>query len=159
MKGTYNKLSIRSIICFGILILMMLFITMLSNQTGQVSVALSEKVASGLHIEYVAGFRHLSTRPLFLGLSLRACAHVLLYAVLGFAVFKTIGYISGLKNHRELFTVIICFGFSLFDEFHQMFVPGRDFEIADLVLDAFGYTVIIIVAWTLQLIRKRISVK
>ena len=53
-----------------------------------------------------------------------------------------------LSNHRPLgLSFGIALLFALLDEAHQHFVPGRDAELADLVLDAMGMGVALIVIW------------
>lgn len=129
----------RGIICFGMMFLSMVIIFMLSHQSGAGSIALTERIASILDIEKMAGYKNLSTRPLFLGLSLRSYGHAVLYAGFGVVVFLFCGGLTKKQHTRILLSILICLIFSLLDEFHQTFVPGRDCELKDLIMDAVGY--------------------
>jgi len=63
--------------------------------------------------------------------------HLLLYTGFGVLVYRTFH-----KSHRgrmaPFWTVLIVFLYGVSDEFHQFFVPGRTFEIADMVADGLG---------------------
>ena len=47
----------------------------------------------------------------------------------------------------------ICAGFSLFDQCHRLFVPGRHFDPFDLVMDALGYGVAVVVVMGVERLR------
>lgn len=50
-------------------------------------------------------------------------------------------------THRAaIWAVVICAAYSLFDQTHKLFVPGREFDPTDLVFDAIGYVLAIGVA-------------
>jgi VanZ family protein len=63
----------------------------------------------------------------------------------GFAGFALViiralarGRWDGVTGRRVILTVAIAAAYGLTDEFHQRFVPGRFFELRDLVADAVG---------------------
>lgn len=67
-------------------------------------------------------------------------AHFLLYAGLSVVVWidfraETTGI---LKRNAMAATVIFCAFYGLSDEFHQLFVPLRKFELRDLAMDTLG---------------------
>ncbi len=64
-------------------------------------------------------------------------AHVVLYAVLGVLILRALGF------RRAAFGLAIIFSvaYGLFDELHQVFVPGRTPSLADLAADAVGSTI------------------
>lgn len=78
--------------------------------------------------------------------------HILEYVLLGMTAANAI-----LWKHCKtawIFLLIFagCMLYALSDEFHQLFVPGRAFELSDLGLDATGISVGLLIYW---LIRQR----
>lgn len=71
----------------------------------------------------------------------RKGAHVIAYMVLGFLVLNA-QHVSGATGIRSLATtMLICVLFAASDEWHQTFVPGRGGQVSDVVLDAVGAAV------------------
>jgi VanZ family protein len=50
-----------------------------------------------------------------------------------------------------LFSVVLCLGYAVSDELHQLFVPERAFQLQDLLVDGGG----ILVGILLQYVRRR----
>ncbi len=68
--------------------------------------------------------------------TIRTAAHFCEYAGLGFSV---INFLYAFRNAvSPLLTVIIAWGYALTDEIHQIFVPGRAFQLIDLTVNFFG---------------------
>lgn len=66
----------------------------------------------------------------------RKAAHIVEYFILG---FLTINCFSEFFDKRLiLYSIIFCVLYSCSDELHQMFVPGRDGNIFDVLIDTFG---------------------
>ena len=64
--------------------------------------------------------------------------HVLEYAILSFLLARAI-LRRGEVTRGKIFTVfLLTLLYALTDEFHQVFVPGRAFQVVDLFLDALG---------------------
>ena len=66
--------------------------------------------------------------------------HFTLYFLLAGTVLYAV---PATLRHRFLwktaaYVVIFCLGYGLSDELHQMFIPGRDASIADLIADLIG---------------------
>lgn len=96
------------------------------------------------------------TRRLFLGLLsdksiyiaekiLRKIAHYLIYFSLGISMYLSVcnfnsGYLSRRIKYGNLIlpVVLICFLYSVGDEIHQMFIPGRYGAFYDCMIDTFG---------------------
>ena len=66
-------------------------------------------------------------------------AHFFLYFLLTFALFKATKDVG--------FAMAISIFYSLTDEFHQMFVPGRDFQFFDILVDSLGTIIAGIILW------------
>jgi len=86
---------------------------------------------------------------------LRKIAHMLEYLILTFLLFRAI---KGSFDLTELFLFIYPASLALFyavsDEFHQLFVRGRDGSIMDVLIDAAGILSFFILSKVFCLIRK-----
>ena len=78
-----------------------------------------------------------------------------LFALLGvfaFFMLKTSGYIR--KNmYIFAFTLLICIVYAISDEVHQLFVSGRDGNVADVVIDTSGALIGMAIAYLLSRVR------
>ncbi|MBP3502185.1 MAG: VanZ family protein [Clostridia bacterium] len=75
-----------------------------------------------------------------LNFPLRKCAHATEYAVLAILIICTINVYTN-KNYsikKILLVILICFIYSLTDEYHQSFVPGRSSLFTDCLIDTSG---------------------
>ena len=69
---------------------------------------------------------------------LRKCMHAFVYFVLSLLLLNALT-ISGVKNLKlYLICLIICFIYSIIDEYHQTFVIGRTGQFIDSIIDTFG---------------------
>lgn len=67
---------------------------------------------------------------------IRTAAHFCEYAGLGFSV---INFLYAFRNALSpILAVVIAWGYALTDEIHQIFVPGRAFQLIDLTVNFFG---------------------
>jgi len=73
--------------------------------------------------------------------------HFIAYACLGSSVFYAVLNISKKTNRFRLIlnSLIICTIFALSDEIHQYFIPGRMFELGDIIADISGAITAIII--------------
>ncbi len=62
---------------------------------------------------------------------------MLLYAGLGYLVLRALHRLER-RPRIYLWAVGIVFLYGLFDEWHQRFVPGRTFDVLDLLVDGMG---------------------
>ena len=68
----------------------------------------------------------------------RECAHFTEYAVFGFFLAFGLAH-NGIRGRRCLFfPILIACCYSLSDEIHQLFVPGRTFQLIDICADSAG---------------------
>ena len=73
-----------------------------------------------------------------LNLPLRKCMHAFVYLILGILILNALR-ISNIKGYKiYLFSLLICFIYSLFDEYHQTFVIGRTGQLIDVFIDFSG---------------------
>ncbi len=82
-----------------------------------------------------------------LNFPLRKCAHATEYAILAILIIFTINAYTN-KNYsikKILLAVLICFLYSLTDEYHQSLVPGRTRLFTDCLIDTTGSIIACIV--------------
>lgn len=87
--------------------------------------------------------------------------HVAIFFILGWLSFRAFEYHSSeLTSKMSLYlalVVTILYGF--FDEFHQLYVPGRSADMYDMAADALGGFLFIAVFLAVQILRKNASQK
>jgi VanZ family protein len=65
-------------------------------------------------------------------------AHMSAFGLLAFFLIRALGYKQS-NAHKTLgLALVLTSLYALSDEFHQLFVPGRAFELLDLALDSLG---------------------
>ena len=88
---------------------------------------------------------------------IRKSAHFILYTVLGiFSYCAVIAYNKLYIRIRIFISFIICVLYSVSDEIHQYFVPGRSCELRDVAIDTAGAILGIICCFLFSYIFKRI---
>lgn len=68
----------------------------------------------------------------------RKLAHGTIYFILAILIMIALSVNRNVTYTSVLITVIICFIYSLTDEFHQTFIDGRTGMLIDCVIDTFG---------------------
>lgn len=74
---------------------------------------------------------------------IRIAAHAFEYFVLSFLFLKSVWDSKKLPLSPYLLAILFCLVYSVSDEFHQYFVPGRHFRIKDIITDTLGGTLIL----------------
>ena len=93
---------------------------------------------------------------------LREAAHLLQFVPMGFALYLLLHTVSLLeKIGRMRIPLTICFGFlyAISDEIHQLFVPGRSFQLFDIFMDTSGVTIGCVAGIILYFLVNRITKK
>lgn len=67
----------------------------------------------------------------------RKSAHFAIYFVLGMLMYKAIQKCGRFKN-KIAFSALFCMLYSVTDEIHQIFVPGRACRLFDIFVDCIG---------------------
>lgn len=65
----------------------------------------------------------------------RKIAHFTEYFILGILIFLTL---REFKINNVYLAILLCYIYSCSDEFHQLFVIGRDGNLVDIILDTIG---------------------
>jgi len=72
-------------------------------------------------------------------------AHFVLYFILGFFFMNFLHFYVKNTIKKILYYFLLIILYSVFDEIHQYFVPGRYFEIIDILTNIIGGTALIII--------------
>lgn len=88
---------------------------------------------SNFIIDIINKFIHINNSD-YLSIVIRKSAHFIEYLILGILVYNMIK----IYNKNIYLSAIICIIYSISDEIHQMFVPGRSCQILDIGLDCLG---------------------
>ncbi len=83
--------------------------------------------------------------------------HFFFYGILGALTLRALanGTWRGVRLAAVLGAVAISAAYGVSDEFHQRFVPGRDFEVLDMVADALGAAAASCLLWAWAIIKRR----
>ncbi|MCD7728823.1 MAG: VanZ family protein [Clostridia bacterium] len=83
---------------------------------------------------------------------IRKFAHVFIYACLGVSVSI---FIFTFQFRRKWLWIVIplavCFIYACSDEFHQLFVSGREGKFTDVLIDSIGFVTTILLSWLVWL--------
>jgi VanZ family protein len=124
----HTKLRIGIIVFSWFLVFVcMVAIFRLSSQSGEESKELSEDILSKIinAIGYIIGHN-----------TLRKAAHAAEYFIL--TVLSYNAFTLTFLKPRPVCTYLLCFAYSLTDEIHQYFVPGRACRVFDIFVDSLG---------------------
>ncbi len=92
---------------------------------------------------------------------IRVIAHYSVFLLLGSTCYLA-AYFTKNKRHiyKSLYSVGICVAYAISDEIHQFFVPGRSFQISDILTDTAGIITgtAIVIGIILLIKRKKASV-
>lgn len=143
--------SKREIINWGLLIIWMGFIFYMSNQPATVSDGQSYKVLwilSSFGIDVNGIFGELAN------FVVRKCAHFLEYMILAFLVVNVVKTYFVFKV-SSILSVIFVFLYACTDEFHQMFIPGREGAFRDVMIDTCGGITLILLYSLIKNLRRK----
>lgn len=83
--------------------------------------------------------------PTWAGLTIRQLAHIAEYALLGVAAVLVTRWYWGRSPTTLVLATLICASISLFDQLLKIYIPGRHFDAQDLLLDAGGYLIVVVI--------------
>lgn len=85
----------------------------------------------------------------------RKLAHFTLYTIGGVISALYINEYSMTENKKIAISILIGFLYSISDEIHQIFVPGRAGEIRDVVIDTLGVILGVTLVWIVIKLKNR----
>jgi VanZ family protein len=97
-------------------------------------------------------FVHLMLSPASFDTMHDACrklAHLTEYGIFGLLLYRCLPAACGLGGERQraFLCVLAAAAYSLTDEFHQLFVPGRHASVADCAIDSAGAALTVLLAF------------
>ena len=124
----------RKIIYWGLLIVWMIVICLMSNQPASISDSQSGGVIKtllsfGININGIFGD--------LANFVVRKCAHFIEYMILALLVFNVFNLYFSMKQ-VVIITITCVFLYACSDEIHQLFVLGREGAIRDVIIDTCG---------------------
>lgn len=124
----------RKEISWILLIAWMILIAVMSNQPATISDSQSVGTINflqsiGINVDSIFG--ELSN------FVIRKCAHFLEYAILGILFYNVLKMYFENKKLMIL-CVLFCMFYAITDELHQLFVPGREGALRDVIIDTCG---------------------
>ncbi|MDO9591928.1 MAG: VanZ family protein [Erysipelotrichaceae bacterium] len=125
-----NKRRQRWVLAF----LWMTVIFFLSSQSGNDSAMLSTSIFKPLFDLLIP----IGVNSEFLSLFIRKTAHFFSYLILGILVFRAMDTYDIEPSQKMYLSLLICFGYAISDEIHQIFVPGRAGMLIDVMIDGLG---------------------
>lgn len=137
-----------SILFAALTLYLMWLIFSFSAQGGEESSAVSDGVCRFLAELFVSGFSDLTELEKELKIEelvpiIRKCAHFCVFAALGFCSSTSV-FSFRLENGFEfskktvLYPALFCLIYAASDEFHQLFVDGRNGNVRDVLIDFCG---------------------
>lgn len=140
----------KYLFCF-LTLLWMILIFMFSHQPSDVSSVTSSSLNNI--------FKEIPLFSLFFKLfPIRKVAHFFLYFCLGFLVNKSLTNLEIINKRylQNIVTLLICFIYACTDEFHQLFILGRDGNIFDVLIDTSGALLTLIIINTIIVIKNKV---
>ena len=125
----------RMIINWILLIAWMLLIFLMSNQPAHIS---NQQSNSFINMLAFFGIDLNSKLGSLASFVVRKTAHFTEYAVLGFFTYKAVSCDVKDRKKAVLMAQLISTGYASTDEIHQMFVPGREGKVFDVMIDSCG---------------------
>ena len=159
-----KKNIIRTLLLL-ILIADMVFIFVNSAQDSTESATTSQSVTEMVAPVIVPNYKEMDSETQKQAVSsldvyLREAAHLLQFVPMGFALYLLLCTFSLPFRIRYIeIPITLCFGilYALSDEIHQIFSPGRAFQLFDIMMDTCGVTIGLIAALILNLIIAKIN--
>lgn len=140
-----QRFSFKSYIYIGITFFVMLAIFLFSSQSKEVSGAWSDMIARIFYIPQQDKSTSLSNQALFLGMSFRKFAHMIIYFWLSISTCISIqsilydhyGSEREIGGYDYIWILLFCFLYACSDEIHQIF-SNRGAAFTDVLIDSLG---------------------
>ncbi len=141
------KKKIKIIASWAAAALWMLLIFRLSSQVADTSNGLSLGITEWVN-RILANLTQIEMDTL--NHIVRKSAHFTAYLILAVLCLNALRVSGVLGRKRYISAISICFLYSISDEIHQLFVPGRSGRLMDVIIDTLGAAVGIIISIILR---------
>lgn len=95
----------------------------------------NSKARSGVIVGFLKNSLNLDFADDFLSFLTRKAAHIIAYFILGILIYSIIQTYKLTTKRTIVLSIMLAFFYAIFDEIHQLFVPGRSGEIRDIFID------------------------
>ena len=154
MKDKEIKQNKKRIITLVLIIAWMIIVFYLSNQSGDSSGILSQKLTG--KIIKIQNLKSINQESFFqIDELIRKIAHFILYALGGLLIYIHVKTYNLEENSKVILTQIIGTTYALTDEFHQLLIPGRSGEVRDILIDSLGIAIGILLIVLIDMIKKK----
>ena len=146
------------LLIWSVLIIYMLIIFGLSAQEAFKSHSLSTSIAGKIspYIMKIESWLGLETTPVpQLNYRLRKLTHFFEYFLLAVLLFIALSFLQMKYRLKIAVVLIICIIYAVFDEIHQLFVPGRAPGIKDIFIDSSGAVLAVLLIYMIRLLKGR----
>ena len=140
--------------CFLVLLWMAL-IFHLSSHVAQESNALSMGITDYIVIMLEKFFPGINFDLRDLHHFIRKIAHFIAYLVLGFLSINALRKIKVCGYRSIVLSIVICTLYAIFDEIHQLFIPGRSGQVSDVFIDCLGAGIGILLYLLIENIKRK----
>ena len=133
----------KSVIFWVLTILIMAVIFYFSSQTAvestDTSNSFSEKIIRILQPITKIAEEDIPSAVVSMDGAIRILAHYSVFLLLGTVCYLAAYFTKNMRHiYKSLYSVGICSCYAISDEIHQLFVPGRSFQISDILTDTAG---------------------
>lgn len=130
----------KKYILLTLIILWLIIIFAFSNRNALDSLNDSNFIVDKI-ISFLESISNKNINTDILGYIVRKCAHLFEYFVLGVLVVLYLNTFDIDIKKQICISILFCIFYSLTDEFHQLFVPGRSGNLIDVFIDTIGSTI------------------
>lgn len=116
----------------------MAFIFYLSNQPASISAATSLSIIKTIFVYITPVFNVENHNLDFYNEIFRTFMHGFMFFILAVLVHRPVRMRLGNGFKSLCISILICAAYALVDEVHQFFVPGRAFQLSDILVDLIG---------------------
>ena len=136
-----KKKHIITVFNWLLVVICMTAIFLFSHQDSSQSGELSGNISEAIYGPIVETFPDTDVTEESIHISLRMLGHFGLFMLLGATLINALYRDLKDKRYAVLFSILGAMLYAVTDETHQIFVPGRTFEIFDILIDSLGATV------------------
>ena len=144
----------KKLLYFIPVIIWMTIIFAFSEQDVTESSSLSNNVTDTIYEPIVEAVPNAEISKESFNITLRNLAHGVLYFILGVLLINAVTLYEFSKLKSSAISLIASILYAFTDEWHQFFVPGRAFELKDILIDSVGAMIGIAIYFLLMIIIK-----